>query len=257
METHRSEALARAVAMLDIADDVDRAAVVSRIEEETGELAAVLTEPKIRIKQLADLLNDIRRSAATLARQLDEYEEALVTGIGSRAQWVEFDETGSLQSRDYLLTGRFDPATLVELSVAAEAVRGAVVSEYGSDKGGPDLSTRLNGTPKRRFVEAMAWIWAVWRPDQLTEKTEGLMHQFVECCWEFATGDTKAPGIADDLRHIVPTIRSRQQYRREAWEQEALAGLLERTDRQAEAADCLRRAIELFRLADGGSTTSK
>ncbi|ESY16284.1 MULTISPECIES: hypothetical protein [unclassified Mesorhizobium] len=198
----RAEALAAALRILDIADT---AAVVEDLELAADTLNAYLLAEKVSLKTLAARLADIETMSAELADLIEQYDAGLFAAIGTRSR--------ELQS-PYSVGDELDIATLRRLSADAGAARGAAVLELGSgdadnpDPNGADLATKLDGSPKRRFVSEIVGILAVQRPDLLATTKEGPLHRFVVDCWEWAIGDQNPPGIPDDIAIVVPEFQS-------------------------------------------------
>jgi hypothetical protein len=89
-----------------------------------------------------------------------------------------------------LLSGIVDEEDLRSLSRRFGGAAGTIIGTFGCgdpdkpDPGGPAIEIRRFGTPKRRSVKELVWIWAGHRPDALFETPGGLSHQFCGYCWE-------------------------------------------------------------------------
>ena len=245
LTTAEREAARRdALALLETEDS----GAVKEIEAAGSEM---ISAADVRVKQLAGDLATIEELAATLARTIERYQENLTDALGSKAGWMENYD---------LWPAPLDPDALMDLSRTAGAACGALVQKFGSgdpdepDRGGPALSTRELGKPKRRFVDDLAAIWSSYRPDALSAHVDGLFGRFVLHCWQWTTGDFgPPPGLADDIQAVLPRWRRRIMLIRRADEHDALARNLERLGLPAEAhrrrrhADLIRRQLALAR----------
>lgn len=217
-DEERAETLAQALSILDIVDERDREAVTDDLKEYAKILIGSLETPKVSLKKLCDALDEIDLAAAKLLRLLKQYEVDLENSLASDPF---FTLTEPIHSSIY---GRkqFDLETLRELSVAANAVRSDLVTEFGNgdshapDKNGSDLHARLNGSAKRLFVFNVMSIFSAYRPDVLVSTRGGHAFKFVELCWIWATEGCEISGLMDDLAKIVPqyqVIRNRDEVR--------------------------------------------
>ena len=158
----------------------------------------------VRLSHLIGLLRQIEEHAAPLANaidELDQLDERLGRGVG-----MGYDS-------ETLVSATHDndvPGKLRRLVAAAAADRNKLTELFGSgnqdkpDAGGPALSQRLFGKPKRQFVKNMEQIWKSYPPDAPSKRPRSQLTQFVELCWTFATRKVDIPGLKADLEAPVP-----------------------------------------------------
>lgn len=246
--------LEAALDLLEISAD-ERDSICEDISFHAEVLRVALATPPVRIKQLVSMLNQIEELSAQLAHLVEHYDADAVQGIGSFA----YQYSGDGFSTALLLSDIVSEDDLKLLSRRSGSAAGTIVRNFGSgdpdkpDPGGAAIEIRLFGTPKRRFVKELVWIWAGHRPDALSETPGGLLHQFCGYCWEWAVGENSPlQGLDDDLRLIVPVIRRRTHLRNVAFDCDLIAQNIERVGRTEDARPYRDHACRIFELLAQG-----
>lgn len=236
--------IAEALDAIGIAEDAE---VMDLLDLAAQSLNYSLSVDKVSVRALTAQLDDIEAAAAHLAELVEQYRDDIDRAIAIEAM--------SLFS-PYVLEDALEHDNTVSrlrrLSASAGSARGAIVAAFGSgdpdnpDPNGADLGTKLMGSPKRRFVEEIVHIVGARRPDLLATTKEGPLHRFVVDCWEWATGNPKAPGIPDDLAAVVPKLHAAMRDHAEAHQWEIAASNYRRLGLDKEAEEARKHASTIY-----------
>ena len=241
----REESLRSALEMLGAEDEVAARRAISEAATELED------DKQVRVGDLAADLANIESTAAELADAWARYEDDLATALGSAG--LEMDSP-------FLLDSKSPIEVIRALSQDAGRVRGHVVRVLGSgnpdrpDTGGASLTMQRFGTPKRRFVEELAYLWVAHRPDAVAAGADAPFAIFCEHIWAWTLGEEAGPppGLDHDVKGILPRIRFCAALADRARQHEVAADNMARLGLGNQSAHFRRRAIRIYRrLARG------
>jgi hypothetical protein len=216
-----------------------------------------LQEKEVRVGKLADDAAVIEEMASELARKIESFADDL----SEVSDWAH--HLGAMDK--FLRSGARDREEFCEalrsLSRLAGAVRGEIVIKFasGADPDAPDrggrggIATRILGSPKRRFVRALASIWADTQ-GWPTGTAEGGFHRFVCVAHECATGDQDCCSFEHEIKFVAKEFRARvtlqQKATKKARELQAYANFLRKYGQHGHVENALETARRLERRAD-------